>query len=1222
MPSLKELEDFRHSFQNIGSEATVRSRKGIPQEQLELPRSPSTPPRASATPASAPEPRAPVAEPRAAAADPPSEVDDFSVPDFEDFERAIAEENAAREAEASTTEDISLSRTEAPEPAAASAPAAREAEAPSPAEAPEPVAASAPEAPVAQDDDERLADFEELPTFPEAPAASQAEAPVAEDDDERLADFEELPTFPEASAAEDTLSENGELLQPVAASAPETAVAEDDDEQLEDFEDLANFSEEPVVAPLELVDDEAMPVPENSAVEEEIPEKSFESAAPAASAAGESNDVPIELDPLPLETPEASAENAPEPELSVTDSDNNAPVTPETPVMAEQEPALTPDPLENGAAQQEKSVTEPLVAAQNAEAPAEAAEPAAQDASLPELNDEALAEMAESEAALPEQNAEAPAEAAEPEALEASFPEFNDETSAEAMEPTALDAGWDEDLSLDEEAEPDILKNMGDFTAETLTAKDAFAEIPPLDAESDAALASAPLQFNEEALSEEAPNISAILGDSASEQDQNSQDEAKEILLSEAELAKLQKTLASYPLNLRIACEEVIAEQTIAPVYVAQLVKALADGMPAREAAALVGKIAERIILIPPGFEKKSGEMLEAEQATFTYIFVHKFLPAFRLCILLAVVLLSLLYLGHRFIYTPLHAESLYKLGYERIFKGEYIRANDRFGEAFAIYPKKSWFYKYAEAFRDERQYSFATGKYDELLRVYPRDKKGVLDYADMETNYIFDYKKADDLIRSNILDYAVNDREGLLARGDNALEWGGVDPEKYEIARESFSRYLERYGASPPLSERMLKYFIRTDNLAYVLPLQKYFMQAEPGKAPKTKIAAATLAELGGYLLDKKLEEVRGVPNQFIEQIDGINDILLRAVRLDPMQPEPHYHLARYYNYLDSPTDERIILETALKAFDAAKQESVKHIDMRIDAERHYARLLAANREFIPAGAELGKAINLYENAVERKLLPRQARYGRLYADLGDLAYFTYKEESSLDTALKYYTEAETNGWTSPEMQYRMGSAHYEKREWGPALERFVKASSDIPYNRRILNSLGATAFQRGDFSIAKGHYSRLLDMLERERQRFSMLMPDERADHLELVERLMVARNNLGVTLEALTESTGNNSYRSQALGLYSESARAWDLLSRNPKTMIRPQVEDIGNPRSNQASLNSNNALNPIPGYVPKIYSHIDKDVLEPSWWEELSPQNVRISDPLIAAENLKR
>ncbi|MDR2538011.1 MAG: tetratricopeptide repeat protein [Treponema sp.] len=692
----------------------------------------------------------------------------------------------------------------------------------------------------------------------------------------------------------------------------------------------------------------------------------------------------------------------------------------------------------------------------------------------------------------------------------------------------------------------------------------------------------------------------------------NLSSEVEEIILSEQDLASLQKTLSSYPLNLRVACEELIAEQEIDFVLMPMLVKALVGGAPARETAALVGKIAGRIIRIPPGFEKKSGAELEAERRSFSYIFIYKFLPAFRLFIMLAIVAASLFYLGHRFIYIPLRAESIYQLGYERIGAGDYMRANDRFREAFALHRNKNWFYRYAEAFRDKQQYTDAEEKYDGLLLYYPRDKKAALDYANMETNHLFNYQKADSLIRENILDHAVNDREALLARGDNALDWGGVEPEKYETAQESFARYIEYYGHTDPLDERMLKYFIRTDNLGYVIPLQHYFMEI-----PDTSISASTLSELGEYLLDKKIEKVSGVPDEYIDDIDGINDVLLRSVRLDPTLPEPHYHLARYYNYLQSALEERVTLETALKAFDATSRESVKLMDMRIDAERRYANLLASNREFIPAEVELLKAINLYEDAVARNLFGSAPQYGRLYAEMGDLAYFTYKDDSYLNTSLEYYTKAEQNGWATPELQYRMGAAYYQSQQWGPALEYFVKAASDIPYNRRILNSLGAAAFMRGDYFLAQGYYKRLLELLESERARFPMLLPNEREDHQELLERIMVAQNNLGVTLESLTESTGNSLYRANALGLYAESARVWDLLSRNPQAMTRSRVEDIGTPGTDQASLNSRNTLYPVSGYRPKIYSQIDKDMLEPSWWEGLTPRDTRISDPLFAA-----
>jgi hypothetical protein len=109
-----------------------------------------------------------------------------------------------------------------------------------------------------------------------------------------------------------------------------------------------------------------------------------------------------------------------------------------------------------------------------------------------------------------------------------------------------------------------------------------------------------------------------------------------------------------------------------------------------------------------------------------------------------------------------------------------------------------------------------------------------------------------------------------------------------------------------------------------------------------------------------------------------------------------------------------------------------------------------------------------------------------------------------------------------------------------------------------------------------------------------------------------MMVVRNNLAVTLEALTKATGNRSYRSRALGLYTESARAWDSLTRNPDTLLRSGAGDLASPGMNLAFLNSRNALYPEPGYEPQLYIQIDKDVLEPSAWENLVPQDFRLTD----------
>jgi tetratricopeptide (TPR) repeat protein len=673
--------------------------------------------------------------------------------------------------------------------------------------------------------------------------------------------------------------------------------------------------------------------------------------------------------------------------------------------------------------------------------------------------------------------------------------------------------------------------------------------------------------------------------------------DVEEIQLGDGELLQLQKTISGYPLNLRIACEELIAEQAVAPDLMSNLVKLLVKGASARETAALAGKILGRTITVPKGFEKKTGSELEAEQASFAYIFVHNFLPVLRLFLMIAIAVVSLGYLIYRFVYTPLRAESMYKRGYERLQAGEYERANERFDEAFRIHRVKNWFYRYAEGFRDMRQYLYAEEKYDALLRFYPRDRKGVLDYAALETWYQRNYDKAERLLRRNILDYDPDSREGLLALGDNALAWGETDRSKYEDARFAFARLLDLYGWKDPVVERMLKYFIRTDNLKEVLPLKAWFMDY-----PRRKIGADTLAELGGYLLDKQLEEVRGIPNEYVPLIEGVREVLLRAVKTDPGLPESHYHLSRYYRGLGSNHEEKVTLEQAIAAFDGAAEETVRRIDYRIRALRRYGNILTGERRFIQAEEQIVKGIGVYENAFARGLLAPSPEYGRLYADLGDLEYFT--QDDSWETVIRHYLQAERNGWASPEVQYRLGSAWYHLEEWASALERFFAASAELPLNRRLLYALGNTAFMRGDYFAAQGYYSRLLDILEAQRARLPLLLPNDRPDYIEMAERLMIARNNMGVTLEALTERTGDNRYRTRALAFYAESARAWDALTRNPQTMIRSGSVNL-------AFLNSRNSLYPETGYEPKLFTQIDRDVFEPSAWEQLAPPAIRLS-----------
>ncbi|GHU29910.1 hypothetical protein FACS1894172_02030 [Spirochaetia bacterium] len=696
------------------------------------------------------------------------------------------------------------------------------------------------------------------------------------------------------------------------------------------------------------------------------------------------------------------------------------------------------------------------------------------------------------------------------------------------------------------------------------------------------------------------PSIDDALSDSVLAEIGKASDDVEEVELSEADLARLQNTLSRYPLNLRIACEEIIAEQLVSPESLSKLLELLKHNAPPLETAALAEKILKRSIIIPAHFEKRMGEELEAEQASFSYIFIHKFVPIIRTFLLVAIVAASVFYLSYRFIYTPLHANSLYKKGYTELENKNYEEANKRFAEAVNIHRIKKWFFKYAEGFRNDRQYALAEKKYDELLWFYPHDKQGALAYADMETNNLLKYQKADEIIRQNILNYQMYDREGLLAAGDNDLLWGDEAPEHYEDAREAYAKLLEKYKWKDPYVERMLLYLIRTDNLKEVLNLQNYFMDPEQ----KRKISASTLSELGGYLLDKKLEKVSGVPDEYIGNIDGLRDVLLKAVAADPKLPESYYHLARYYNYYNDPRSELQVLDRAVQMFDEVSRESksplprpkaqLDRIKAQIDTYYRYGEALIRNRNFLDAEEELKEGVKLYEDAMAKKLFDRSPEFGRLYADLGDIAYF---HAGNMDEAIKRYSDSKDNGWAPPEIQYRIGSAYYNQQEWGPALEYLFAASTALPLNRRILNALGNVSYMRGNYYAAHGYYSNLLSLLNVDRTRFSQIVPQESPEQRDLAERLMYVNNNLAVTSEVLAEHTGNDAYRSNVAGLYTESDRAWDALNRNPDTMQRVRQN------TNLASQNFNYTLRPTADYQPQIFTGIDKDALEPSLWEEL-------------------
>ncbi|MHC6204611.1 periplasmic flagellar collar protein FlcA [Breznakiellaceae bacterium SP9] len=732
------------------------------------------------------------------------------------------------------------------------------------------------------------------------------------------------------------------------------------------------------------------------------------------------------------------------------------------------------------------------------------------------------------------------------------------------------------------------------------------------------------------------------------------ENDVEEIQLSEEDFEDLQDTLNSYPLNLRVAIEEIIAEQAVAPELMSSLVKLLVKGGSPREAAALAAKILGRRIAIPKAFEKKTGEEMEQEQASFKYFFIHKAVPIIRLAAAVGIAALVLLYLGHQLLYKPISVWHTYSKGHAYIEESKFAEAKTTFKEAYALkrgwnwlYKEtiarsqdRNWFFAYAEAFKSQRQYDAAAEKYDELLFFYPidrqrrdeyladnnkrkvleysdmdivgpRDKQGVLAYAQMETER-HDYAKADTILRRKYLDFA-EDADVRLALGDNALLWGETAPAQYEYAREAYALLLEK-NRTDPILERMLKYFIYTDNLKEVLPLQYYFM------ADNKKISSETLSELGGYLLHKKAEVVTGVPDEYLDRITDILDVLAKAIKVarpnEWSLPITYYHLSQYYNFYDNHAAQEDNLRYALELFDGSIDESSpKRLKYWLDARLRYAECLIQNKRFFPAEEQLVKGIAHYENSLKSNKMAADPAFAKLYANWGDIMYFTRPDDDGRRVAIEHYEDAESKGWDAPEMFYRMGAAHYRLSNWEDALKRFYTVFSEVPLSRRLLYALGNASYKRGDYFAAQNYYSRLLHLLENERSQFPQSFSTAKGNsdyQIELAERIMVANNNLGVTLEALTTHSGTPSYRNQAMAYYTESTTQWEALSRDPVTMVRPFVSDYASPGTSLAFLNYRNVLYPRSGYEPQLYIQIDKDLIDNSTWEILTSSGVYLSD----------
>jgi len=655
-----------------------------------------------------------------------------------------------------------------------------------------------------------------------------------------------------------------------------------------------------------------------------------------------------------------------------------------------------------------------------------------------------------------------------------------------------------------------------------------------------------------------------------------SQGKAREAL-TEEEYKTFKENLKEYPLNLKMAIEEVIVKNEFTDDAVFGLIEKILQRNTARQVASFMSKYLDISVDVPRDFERRSVSQYEAYKQSIEYQLKNRIIPAFVVAVASIAVIWTLVFLTNKFIYRPLMAEKLYKEGYELLHESMYPQAELTFAEAVSYKPKKKWFFSYARAYREKYQYDRSRTMYERILSRFKNDKTAGIEYANMELYDLANYEFAEEIVKRKILDHHINDKDAMLLLGDVYLEWATErDSERFPDAFNQYMDLIGLYGSNDEYTKRLLRYYIRTDNLREVLPLKTYFL------SKKKSLESSDLVELSAFMLDKLYGDLPPKDEYLRAYIEDVRLLLEEAIKSDPSVPEAHYNFARYFLETGNRTSAKSLLETAISRFDEAKIRKQKRIYKHIDSYRLLGELYMEEQEYILSEETLGQGIMLYEKEAQLSSLQSVPDIGKIYANIGDIDYFI---AGDLNQARRNYEKAVENKYDTASVRYRIGYIQYTNKNYLEALGSFIKSASEKYDDRNILLSLGNTLSMRGDNFAAQGYYERLIDMLDLERSRLGILLPQVRSDQGELVDLYMKASNNLGVTLSRLSQRTGDSSLNAKAMVQLSESLRAWDALTRNQETMIRLEG-------SNLAAQNIKYLTSPVSTFEPAIYSAIPR------------------------------
>jgi len=605
--------------------------------------------------------------------------------------------------------------------------------------------------------------------------------------------------------------------------------------------------------------------------------------------------------------------------------------------------------------------------------------------------------------------------------------------------------------------------------------------------------------------------------------------------ITDKQYKKFKRNLLNYPLNLRLEIEKFIVKNEFKDEAVMEVVNKVIKKDTARHLASHMEKLLDITISVPMNYERRTVEEYNIYKQSLEFQLKNRIIPGAIAGVAIILATLMLFFFSNNFLYKPIRAEILYNQGYSLIQNAEYEQSEIKFNKAVSFKPKKRWYFKY----------------------------------------------KADYITRNYILDYHINDKDAELLLGDINLEWGDYSKtaqekaKHYEVARLQYADLMEQYGQKDIYLSRMLRYFIRTDNLREVLPLRDYFMGSK-----KIALEPKDIVELGGYLLNKLFGYLSPADEYLREYITNLRSLLEAGVKADPTLPEAHYNLGVYFQHDYKPDMALNSFDNALVMFDKAEKRNFTRILNNIDTYRREGEIYTEKQEYLTAEEKISQGINLFENEHSINQLESNKDVGKLYSDLADINYFI---SDNLSVALENYKNAIENKYDTSSIRYKIGYIQYANKNYKDALGSFIKASNSEPENRNLLMAMGNVLAIRNDDYASSGYYEQLIDVLDKTISHEAIILPQVNANQADLVDIYMKASNNLGVVQNRLAERTGNSLLRAQAMIQFSESQRAWDALTRNQDTMVRLDGSNLA--AQNSKYMNMSSSI-----YEPSIYTDI--------------------------------